>query len=240
MPRDKLLHICLGLVWLLAAASSYWVLVLVNAGAFLAYHTTGDNNTALGHNTALGITTGNSNTAIGSGALGNVPGSTSQITAVGVNAAASLIGAFNGSTVIGYNATVTGLGGIAIGANATAGALTARIGDNTLISIGGYQNWTNVSDARHKRDVLDLDLGLQFLSSLRPVKYRLITGNQREDWGFIAQEVEQALQGREVNIIEREDNEEQTYRMRSGDLIAVLVKAVQELSERVKQLENKP
>ena len=40
MPRDKILHICLGFVWLLAAASSYWVLVLVNVGAFLAYHTT--------------------------------------------------------------------------------------------------------------------------------------------------------------------------------------------------------
>jgi hypothetical protein len=40
MPADKWLHIGLGLVWLFAAMTSYWVLVFVNVGAFLAYHTT--------------------------------------------------------------------------------------------------------------------------------------------------------------------------------------------------------
>jgi hypothetical protein len=40
MPADKWLHIGLGCVWLFAAATSYWVLVFVNIGAFVAYHTT--------------------------------------------------------------------------------------------------------------------------------------------------------------------------------------------------------
>jgi hypothetical protein len=40
MPADKWLHIALGLVWLCAAASSWFVLMLFGPGAFLAYHTT--------------------------------------------------------------------------------------------------------------------------------------------------------------------------------------------------------
>ena len=40
MPRDKLMHLGLGIVWLFAAATSYWVLLLWGVGPFLAYHTT--------------------------------------------------------------------------------------------------------------------------------------------------------------------------------------------------------
>jgi hypothetical protein len=40
LPRDKLLHIGLGCVWLFAAMVSYWVLLLWGVGPFLAYHTT--------------------------------------------------------------------------------------------------------------------------------------------------------------------------------------------------------
>jgi len=40
IPKDKLLHIALGIVWLFAAMVSYWVLQLFGPGAFLAYHTT--------------------------------------------------------------------------------------------------------------------------------------------------------------------------------------------------------
>jgi hypothetical protein len=40
LPRDKLLHIGLGCVWLFAAMVSYWVLLLWGIGPFLAYHTT--------------------------------------------------------------------------------------------------------------------------------------------------------------------------------------------------------
>jgi ABC-type phosphate transport system auxiliary subunit len=40
MAADKWLHIGLGLVWLCAAAVSWFVLQLFGLGAFLAYHTT--------------------------------------------------------------------------------------------------------------------------------------------------------------------------------------------------------
>lgn len=199
--------------------------------------TEGDDNVAVGHGSGNGLTSGNSNTAVGSGALA-ASGDQTNVTAIGAAAGNSLAGAYDGSTMVGYNAKVTGVNAIAIGQNATAPANSARIGTNTTTSIGGWANWSNVSDARHKSDVADLDLGLAFLASLRPVKYKLIAGNGVEDWGFIAQEIEQALNGRAANVIERENDAERTYRMRSGDLIAVLVKAVQELSARVKELED--
>lgn len=40
MSADKWLHIALGIVWLFAAMTSYWVLMFFGVGAFLAYHTT--------------------------------------------------------------------------------------------------------------------------------------------------------------------------------------------------------
>ena len=40
IPKDKLLHIGLGIVWLAAAFLSLGVLRLFGPGAFLAYHTT--------------------------------------------------------------------------------------------------------------------------------------------------------------------------------------------------------
>lgn len=40
IPRDKLLHIGLGIIWLAAAFASFWVLKVFGIGAFLAYQTT--------------------------------------------------------------------------------------------------------------------------------------------------------------------------------------------------------
>ena len=40
MAADKWLHLGLGLVWLWAAMVSYWVLLLLDTGPFLAYQTT--------------------------------------------------------------------------------------------------------------------------------------------------------------------------------------------------------
>ena len=55
------------------------------------------------------------------------------------------------------------------------------------------------------------------------------TGNDRLNYGFIAQEVEESLAGREVNMIRRDRDAEKTYLFRITDLISPLVKAVQEV-----------
>ena len=94
--------------------------------------------------------------------------------------------------------------------------------------------WTVTSDARLKENVSDLDLGLSLVKALRPVSYRRINGDGTEELGFIAQEVQAAIP-RPLGLLAVDTDG--TYMLRKDDLIAVLVKAVQELSARVDQLE---
>jgi hypothetical protein len=54
------------------------------------------------------------------------------------------------------------------------------VGNNSVTSIGGYANWTNVSDGRYKKDVQENVPGLDFILRLRPVTYHLdVTGIAR-------------------------------------------------------------
>jgi hypothetical protein len=49
-----------------------------------------------------------------------------------------------------------------------------------VTSIGGFANWTNVSDGRYKKDVQENVPGLDFILRLRPVTYHLdVTGIAR-------------------------------------------------------------
>lgn len=79
-----------------------------------------------------------------------------------------------------------------------------------------------------KKDIADTDLGLAFIQKLRPISYRLKDGNGRLDYGFIAQDVELALGGRVTNMVTRQDDAPRTYQLRSADLLAPLVKGMQE------------
>lgn len=219
-------------------ASTNYASVAVG-NATLTAITSGTGNTAIGANAGATLTTTADAVVIGINAF-NGSGITAMDRCIAIGKEAGVLSA-NGSSdsiIIGTQTNVTGSNAIAIGTSITAAANTVRIGNSSITSIGGYQPWTNLSDARYKTDVQGLTLGLDFLKSLRPVSYKLISGNQKEDWGFIAQEIEEALQGREANIIEREQNEEGTYRLRSADLIAVSVKAIQELSDKVQALES--
>jgi hypothetical protein len=90
------------------------------------------------------------------------------------------------------------------------------------------------SDERLKRDVVDLPQGLSFLQSLRPVAYRWKedTGNSQLRFGFIAQEVEKEVPP-DAALISRGE----ILGMNYSELIAPLIKAVQELSAQVAQLQ---
>lgn len=195
--------------------------------------TTGDDNTGVGHNSLLGVTTGDKNTAMGSAALANAPAALTGCVAVGTEAGLSLGGAYDNSVMIGRSATVTGSNGIAIGYNTTAGANTIRMGNTSITTANIQVAWTVTSDARFKTKVSDLDLGLALVKALRPVTY-CRTGSDQEELGFIAQEVETALP-RSLGLVQKDDAG--VYGLRKDDLIAVLVKAVQELSARVETLE---
>lgn len=102
--------------------------------------------------------------------------------------------------------------------------------------------WTVVSDMRDKTEITPLALGLGFINQLKPVSYKFrvdrgssaTTGPQR--YGFIAQDV-LAVEGENPVIIDADDPDKLRYQ--ESHLIAVLVKAVQELSAEVAALKAK-
>jgi len=110
----------------------------------------------------------------------------------------------------------------------------------------------NTSDSRLKTNVQDSLLGLDFINSLRPVSYKFIEGSKTEDglsipgerthWGLIAQEVQSVIEDAGVDfggwvLLDKTDQDSEQA-LRYEEFIAPLIKAVQELSARVKSLEG--
>ncbi len=126
--------------------------------AALATGTNVDDCTAIGMN-SLAAATGDGNTAMGYSALDGV-GSGSYNTGFGAFAGPT-VSTLNYTSAIGYNAVPTATGRIVFGTTLS----------NNLT--GGYGAWQNVSDARFKREVRADVPGLELITALRPVTYRL-------------------------------------------------------------------
>jgi hypothetical protein len=80
---------------------------------------------------------------------------------------------------------------------------------------------------------------------LHPVSYKMKDGDDGINYGFIAQEVEQALGKENINMVLTNNDGIKTKTMRYTELIAPLAKAMQEqqvqieeLRARIKILEN--
>lgn len=179
------------------------------------YNSTGDNNTAVGA-AALGILTlGSQNTAIG-----NFADVQDEYTVhYGCSTPPCAI---SNATAIGYNAKV-------LRSNAV------RIGNTAVQEIGGQVAWSNLSDIRGKKDIQDINFGLDFINSLRPVEYKLKDGNDRKDFGFIAQDIE-ALLGTEYNVLGIGGDANRSLSLRYTDFIAPMVKAMQEQQQIIEEL----
>lgn len=93
------------------------------------------------------------------------------------------------------------------------------------------------SDARLKTRIGRENLGLKFVNSLKPTRFVWKDGGVREHHGFLAQEVEQVLAGRDFAGLIK-DKETGRYGLRYNEFISVLTKAIQELSEEVKDLKK--
>ncbi len=196
-------------------------------------NSSGNQNTAIGQNALLFNTTGNQNTAMGSNVMVNSSGN--QNTAMGFFALNNSAG--NNNTGIGYSAgkdITTGSNNIVIGNNAQVPTPMAdnqvRIG-NTAITYAGVQvAWTITSDKRWKSDIEPSDLGLDFISKLKPVSYtRNNDESKKREYGFIAQELEEALNeagATDNGMISKDDNG--MYGVRYNDLMSPMVKAIQE------------
>jgi hypothetical protein len=85
--------------------------------------------------------------------------------------------------------------------------------------------WTNTSDIAFKKDIVDIKYSLQDALNLRPVSY--VTKDYDEPQiGFIAQEVEQII----PEVVSGEDG---SKGISYGSLVALCVKAIQELNAKV-------
>jgi hypothetical protein len=192
-------------------------------------NTTGYNNTTSGLNALFSNTTGNGNTASGYKALyANTTGSYN--TALGINAGGEYTtGAYNTFIGNGSDAELEGLtNATAIGSGAIVDASDhVRIGNTSVKQIGGAVPWSSLSDIRIKKDIENIGYGLDFVKALRPVQYRMKNGDDRTDFGFIAQEIE-GLIGSGYNILGIGGDTERMLSLRYTDFIAPLVKAVQE------------
>lgn len=183
-------------------------------------------------------TTGSKNIAIGRWAL-YYNSTNSQNTAIGYRAFSG-VSTHTNSTAIGYEAEPNA-------------SNTVRLGNSSVSSIGGYANWTNISDGRFKTNIRENVAGLDFILKLRPITYNLnmdaiagfcntvdsLRNHETEklkaeelQTGFVAQEVEAAALavGYDFHGVDKPKNEDCHYGLRYAEFVVPLVKSVQELA----------
>ena len=157
------------------------------------------------------------------------------------------------ATRIGLNTTVTS----SVGVNSnwfptsTATFTLGLLGPINSGTDAATRTWKNiyltnaatiVSDERTKQNILPSDLGLSFINKLEPVKYNRLDGN-RTHYGLIAQQVKSVLEETNIEdfggwVISHTSDLNGQQALRYEEFISPLIKAVQELSARVKALEE--
>ena len=223
----------------------------------LANLTTGANNTALGRFALNNVASGDGNIAVGYSALGGATMSgTGNNIALGGNAGYNMTSGAN-NILIGLNAGRTGsqtpqsMGGVTTGSN------QIHIGNESHTNALVQVSWTVNSDGRDKADVKNLDLGLDFINSLRPVTYRWDKRSQYEDKkptgehkeskleiGLIAQEViEQENKAGynfedETNLFSWQSEDKNKVGLQYEKLVPALINAIKELKEEIEILKS--
>jgi hypothetical protein len=217
----------------------------------LSANTSGYDNIAIGYQAALNHTQGQGLTVVGHDACPtNVTGG-------------SIICIGKDTDVSNSNASYQ----FVIGVNVTGdGNSTTTIGyDTTEISTShGSASWAAVSDQRYKKDIEDSTAGLSFIDDLRPVTFKFKQKNELDTdlygydanstdtdgytdeiaHGFIAQEIKAVIDNHpEIKAgqeIWKEGPEEKGKRQNVSHtgMIPMMVKAIQELSAKVKALEE--
>ena len=238
------------------------------------YNNTGTNGTFVGHLAGQGTTetAHSNNTAVGKSSLYAVTTGPNN-TAIGIEAGNSITsGDSNTSIGAGSDCAATVDNQIAIGNGAVTDAANRGRWGNSSVSQNNIQtDWTVDSDRRIKKDIEDSDIGLSFVNSLKPRKFKKIHPSEYDAellekrykkggylydddkdevikdefdeervWdGLIAQEVKESMDnlGVEFSGWGEESNGKQgiTY----STLVTPLIKAVQELSAKVEELEAK-
>jgi hypothetical protein len=232
----------------------------------------GGGNVGIGRNSLRNLTTNSFNTAVGNNSLVNA-GSVTTSAAFG-SAAGSDITSGNSNAFLGSNSGAgfsSGDFNVFVGCQ-SASASNLQTGNNNIlisgwfaypssvnvdneITLGNSQHTvlrcaqtsiTSLSDARDKKEIEELPVGLDFVKGLKPVKFvwdeRDENGRHEvKDFGFIAQDLKKSQEDAELAETLKLVYESNPEKLEAsyGKLIPILVKAIQELSEEVKQLKNK-
>jgi trimeric autotransporter adhesin len=220
-----------------------------NIGDSAGYNTTADNCVAVGRYANYGGT-GTFNTAVGKDAM-YAGGSKNHNTAIGGRAMWNSTTATFNST-LGYNAgqaLTTGTNNTILGNGSEASSATVSneitLGNASIATLRcQVTSITALSDRRDKKDIVPLELGLDFVNSLNPVKFTWNTRDGakvgQQEAGFIAQELDEAqiAAGAEtyLDIVLKENLDK--LEAAPGKLIPVLVKAIQDLSAEVATLKE--
>ncbi len=203
----------------------------------------------------LSVLTGNNNTSIGAFAL-SYPSFYSFIyspfnhnTAIGAYALSGLTinstsDTSNRNTVIGYKAgsnLLSGSNNIIIGDSAQPSLANKdneiTLGNSRISSLRAQVNSiTALSDRRDKTDIIPIGEGLAFLKKLNPVSFTWNTRDKAKvgikSAGFIAQELlalqKQSKIGANLDLVS--ENNPEKLEARYGNLLPVIVKAIQEES----------
>jgi len=222
--------------------------------------TTGGSNAALGTSTLENATTTSSTLGIGDGALRFLTSGSDNV-AIGSNAGtfdknSNQLNTINQSVLIGrlITPTATSINEIILGYAAVGqGSNSIMLGNSSVTNAYCYDtSLSSPSDFRDKTNIENLQTGLDLIMSLRPVKFQW---NMRDygkvgykDIGFIAQEAldVQNVNNEADNIKLVSDENKNQLSMQSGNLIPILVKAIQDqqaqielLKQRLLILENK-
>lgn len=209
----------------------------------LRENTTGSRNAVFGRQALHANTIGTGNTAIGINAIYQKTIGDYNV-GVGADVIKSLLsGSFN--VAIGSNCMydlISGSNNIGIGTNAnvpsSTGSNQVRIGDTSITYAGTQVAWSVTSDKRWKENITPSNLGLTFINDLKPVFYtRKNDETKKVEYGIIAQELEASLEkfGANTNGIITKDDEGM-YSVRYNDLLAPMIKAIQEQQVMIEEL----
>ena len=230
---------------------------------------TGDYNVIIGHDAAQTLegNDSNYNTLVGFEA-GTQLTTGAENTLIGAKSANALTTG-NNVTTLGYNNDVDNSARsdvIVIGKDLTSAANShARLGNGTnfveLNFTTSGNNWANTSDIRIKKDIVDGDLGLEFVNKLRTIKYKdkpssewsdelkngikpeAISTESSDDVmdGLVAQEVKKIADELGTTFSGWQGDEEdlsQKQMLQYDKFVVPLIKAVQELSEKIEHIEK--
>ena len=210
--------------------------------------TTSSFNVAVGWNALDSQTTGNGNTAVGTTAGQAI--STGSYNVIVGDSAGTLVSTGSNNTIVGFNTGYvptlsTGNNNTLLGNEAAPSSSSASneitLGNTSITNLRcNDTSISSLSDQRDKTNIVDSVYGLETLEKVKVRQFEWATrrGNIKDgttDIGFIAQELQEVGDNSLLKLV-MESNPE-FLEAKPANLIPILVKAVQELSAKVKELE---